>query len=68
MESWRQRVNEALDSLLAARVAESCLRQQLDTAHVRGATEAAARLRLLWRDKTDATSAARVRVEAVLWE
>jgi hypothetical protein len=67
MEAWRRRVNEALDGLLAATVAESCPQEQLAKRHVHGAAQDAETLRLPCRESCDAATAARVRVEAMPW-
>jgi uncharacterized protein YaiL (DUF2058 family) len=68
MEAWRRRVNEALDGLLAATAAESCLHEQLEKRHVHGAAQDAKTLRLPCRESCDAARAARGRVEAMPWE
>jgi hypothetical protein len=68
MEQWRRRVNEALDALLAAQIAESSLRRQLEAAQRHEAAQREADLMRLLRETSEAAKAARMQVEAVLWE
>lgn len=68
MEDWRRRVNEALDELLAAQRDESSIRKQLEAAGDGSLCNGVADLSRRYREMTELAQAAKLRVEAVLWE